>query len=286
MNIYNISKKEFKSLNKLEVNSVSTEAEIFIFDKHNKWYKEKNLFKKFYITSGESFSNKLYTINNLIDLKNYLNIPELVLPNSIISINHKIYGFSLPFVENSTTFYDIQKNINIPLEEKIKILKKYANILEQVHNYPTLYIGDIHEGNFLVDNIGNINIIDLDSVKIGHNNPFPSKYLTTNKIITNIKSKYTINDNFLYNINKNTDIFCFIMMILNTISGTNINKLDINQFYEYLAYLKSIGYDSEIINQLGLIYTNSANHFDKELLDYIPNNYRSSYKVFNYIKKK
>ena len=286
MNIYNISKKEFKSLNKLEVNSVSTEAEMFVFDRHNKWYKEKNLFKKFYITSGESFSNKLYTINNLIDLKNYLNIPELVLPNSIISINHKIYGFSLPFVENSTTFYDIQKNINIPLEEKIKILKKYANILEQVHNYPTLYIGDIHEGNFLVDNIGNINIIDLDSVKIGHNNPFPSKYLTTNKIITNIKSKYTINDNFLYNINKNTDIFCFIMMILNTISGTNINKLDINQFYEYLAYLKSIGYDSEIINQLGLIYTNSANHFDKELLDYIPNNYRSSYKVFNYIKNK
>lgn len=286
MNIYNISKKEFKSLNKLEVNSVSTEAEMFVFDRHNKWYKEKNLFKKFYITSGESFSNKLYTINNLIDLKNYLNIPELVLPNSIISINHKIYGFSLPFVENSTTFYDIQKNINIPLEEKIKILKKYANILEQVHNYPALYIGDIHEGNFLVDNIGNINIIDLDSVKIGHNNPFPSKYLTINKIITNIKSKYTINDNFLYNINKNTDIFCFIMMILNTISGTNINKLDINQFYEYLAYLKSIGYDSEIINQLGLIYTNSANHFDIELLDYIPNNYRSSYKVFNYIKKK
>ena len=231
MNIYNISKKEFKSLNKLEVNSVSTEAEMFVFDRHNKWYKEKNLFKKFYITSGESFSNKLYTINNLIDLKNYLNIPELVFPNSIISINHKIHGFSLPFVENSTAFYDVQKNINIPLEEKIKILKKYANILEQVHNYPALYIGDIHEGNFLVDNIGNINIIDLDSVKIGHNNPFPSKYLTTNKIITNIKSKYTINDNFLYNINKNTDIFCFIMMILNTISGTNINKLDINQFY-------------------------------------------------------
>ena len=118
MNIYNISKKEFKSLNKLEVNSVSTEAEIFIFDRHNKWYKKKNLFKKFYITSGESFSNKLYTINNLIDLKNYLNIPELVFPNSIISINHKIHGFSLPFVENSTTFYDVQKNINIPLEKK------------------------------------------------------------------------------------------------------------------------------------------------------------------------
>lgn len=286
MNVYNISKKEFKSLNKLQSNSISTEAEMFVFNKHPKWNKEKSLFKKFYITNGEIFSNKLYTVNNLIDLKSSLNIPELVLPTSLISINHKIHGFSLPLIENSVAFYDIQKNINITLEEKITILKKYAKTLEQVHNYPGLYIGDIHEGNFLIDNIGNINIIDLDSAKIGHNNPFPSKYLTTNKIITSIKNKYTINDNCLYNINKNTDTFCFIIMLLNTISGTDINKLDINQFYEYLAYLKTIGYESEIINQLGLIYTNNVNHFDTELLDYIPSNYRSSYKVFDYIKNK
>ena len=219
-------------------------------------------------------------------MSNNLYIPELVFPNSLISISHKIHGFSLPLIENSTDFGSIQQDTNISLEEKIKILKKYAETLEKVHSYPSFYIGDIHEGNFLIDNVGNINIIDLDSAKIGHNNPFPSKYLTTNKTIINLKTKYTINDNYLYNINKNTDIFCFIIMILNTISGTNINKLDINQFYEYLAYLESIGYDSEIIKQFSLIYTNSVNHFDIELLDYIPNNYRSSYKVFNYVKSK
>ncbi len=286
MQIYDISKKEFKNLVRFETNNISTEAQLFIFDKHNKWYKEKNLFKKFYITDGESFSNKLYTINNLIDLRQSLPATELVLPNSLISINHQIHGFSLPIIENANAYIEIQKDFNISLEEKINFLKKYVYILEKVHNYPKFYIGDIHEGNFLVGSNGNINIIDLDSSKIGHNNPFPSKYLTTNKEIINLPKKYTLHDNCLYNINKNTDIFCFIIMLLNTISGINVNRLTIEEFYEYLAYLKSIGYDSEIIKQLGLIYTNEENYFEKELLDYIPNNYRSSYKVFNYIKNK
>lgn len=287
MNIYNITKKEFKSLNEFKHNAVSTEAQLFIFDKHNKWNKETNIFKKFYTTNGENFSNKLYTVNNLFDLKESTNIPELVLPSSFISINHKIHGFSLPLIENSIPFLEMQKDINIPLDIKINILKKYAAVLEKIHNYPNFFISDIHEGNFLVNTLNtDISIIDLDSSKVGHNNPFPSKYLTTNKIIINLKNKYTINDNYLYDINKNTDIFCFIIMILNTISGININKLKIEEFYEYLAYLNSIGYDKEIIKQFGLIYTGDTNYFESSLLNYIPNTYQSAYKVFNHIKTK
>lgn len=287
MNVYNISKKELKNLILFNTISPNTEGQLFIFDKHNKWYKEKNLFKKFFIIEGETFSNKLYTINNLLELKENCDINGLVLPNSLISVNHQIHGFSLPFIENSSNYSEIQRSSNIPLEDKLNILKQYGTILEKVHKYPNFYLGDIHEGNFLVDKLtGNINIIDLDSCKIGNNNPFPSKYLNTNKIIHCLESKYSLHDNGLYIQNKNTDFFCFIIMLLNIISGINLNKLDIEDFYEYLSYLKTIGYESELIKQLGNIYINEENYFDIDLLDYIPNNYRSSYKVFQYIKNK
>lgn len=286
MNVYDIDKKEFKKLKPFITSYISTEAQMFIFDKHYKWSKEKNLFKKFYVTSGESFSNKLYTINNLLEFKENCDINELVLPNSLISINHQIHGFSLPLIENCSNFLEIQYSFDISLKNKLEILRKYAEVLNKIHKYSDFYIGDIHEGNFLVNNTNNnINIIDLDSCKIGNNSPFPSRYLNTNKIISSLPIKYQLHNNGLYIPNKNTDNFCLIIMLLNTISGINTNRLTIEEFYNYLAYLKDIGYPNELIKQFGNIYTNEENFLDNNLLDNIPNNYASLYKVFKYKKK-
>jgi len=286
MNVYNISKKEFKNLIPFETTSVSTESELFIFNKHHKWNTEKSLFKKFYVTEGEYFGNKLYTINNLLDLKNNNNINELVFPSSIISVGNQIQGFSLPIIEDATAFSIIQNDSNIDLKDKLNILKNYMKVLDKVHKQPNFFIGDIHEDNFLVNNNGDIKIIDLDSCKIGNNNPFAAKYLNTNRNIEKMTQKYSLFNDSIYNQNINTDIFCYIIMLLNTISGININKLSLDEFYEYLNYLSSIGYDTEVLKQFSTIYTNEQNNFDINSFKYIPTSYQSSYKVFKYIKNK
>lgn len=286
MNVYNISKKEFKNLIPFETTSVSTESELFIFNKHHKWNTEKSLFKKFYVTEGEYFGNKLYTINSLLDLKNNNTINELVFPSSIISVGNQIQGFSLPIIENATAFSIIQNDSSIDLKDKLNILKNYMKVLDKVHKQPNFFIGDIHEDNFLVNNNGDIKIIDLDSCKIGNNNPFAAKYLNTNRNIEKMTQKYSLFNDSIYNQNINTDIFCYIIMLLNTISGININKLSMDEFYEYLNYLASIGYDTEILKQFSTIYTNEQNNFDINSFKYIPTSYQSSYKVFKYIKNK
>lgn len=51
-----------------------TEAELYIFEKKGQWDKQKMILKHFYIDEGEYFSNKLFTINNLIDNRNIINI--------------------------------------------------------------------------------------------------------------------------------------------------------------------------------------------------------------------
>lgn len=66
----NITKEQFFNLKKLELNNniFNTEAEMYFIDINNKKY----ILKKFNNESGTTFSNKLYTINELIDNKKTL----------------------------------------------------------------------------------------------------------------------------------------------------------------------------------------------------------------------
>ena len=92
MKIKNISKMKLEQLDNLDIPKevFNTEAELFIFDKKEKWAKEHYAFKKFYVDNGEVFSNKLYTLHQLIDKKDQIGIEELVMPDRLISINGKV----------------------------------------------------------------------------------------------------------------------------------------------------------------------------------------------------
>lgn len=285
MNIYDITSRQFKNLKKYDIPSISTECELYIINNHYKWIKERSLFKKFFITDGEYFSNKLYTINALLYNKKDINIPELIFPNYLISIDHQINGFAMPLIKDSVNFAQMLATNCLSMSEKINILKKIQVILNKVHNYPSFYIDDIHEANFLINTKTlEVKVGDLDSCKIGDNNAFPSKYLNTNKNIRSLPHKYSLNKNGLYEPNLNTEIFCFIIMILNTISGININSLSIEQFYDYISYLTTIGFDKDLIQTFGNIYTGKDNYIDNNILDFIPPNHQSLYKIYVYNK--
>lgn len=285
MNIYDITSRQFKNLEKYEVSSISTECELYIINNHYKWIKEHSLFKKFFITEGEYFSNKLYTINTLIYNKKDINIPELIFPNYLISIDHQINGFAMPFIQDSINFAQALKTNCLTMADKIRILKQIQNILNKVHSYPNFYITDIHEANFLINTkTGTIKVGDLDSCKIGANNASPAKYLNTNKNIRSLSHKYVLNKDGIYEPNINSEIFCFLIMVLNAISGININVLSIEQFYDYISYLDTIGFDRNLIQTFGNIYTGKNNYIDNDLLNLIPLNHQSLYKIYTYNK--
>lgn len=124
MEVINLSSRSFKGLRTLELpNTVyNTEGKIYIYEDKDKWNKRIHLVKKLYINSGPIFSNKLATINSLVDYQDDIDMPELVYPEKLLTVNREIVGFTMPYIP-STNLKEILTSSKTPAEVKIKYLK-------------------------------------------------------------------------------------------------------------------------------------------------------------------
>lgn len=108
-----------------------------------------HLVKRLYINSGPIFSNKLATINSLVDYQDDIDMPELVYPEKLLTVNREIVGFTMPYIP-STNLKEILSDSATPAEVKIKYLKDIGTILEkmeEVRKYADLedfYLNDLH----------------------------------------------------------------------------------------------------------------------------------------------
>ncbi len=279
MKILQISKRKFKQISKytLESSITNNECDLFILEQKDKWNYEKILIKKLKKTSGGYFSNKLYTVNTLIDNRENLDIDELVLPEKLFVLDDKIEGFVMPFVENNINLSLLLNNPNLSLLKKIEILKKIGNLLNKIiylsDKANNFFLGDVHDGNFIYDKDKKIfRAVDLDSCKIGNNDSSISKYLTFNVNLWDFPNKYPLNEDDVHISNKNTTILSYIYMILNTISNHRIDNIFIEEYYSYLQYLKDNGFKQELIDMFANVYTNADNNIDLGLLESIPTN--------------
>lgn len=261
-----MSKTKLNSLEPLILpkDVTSTECELF---KYNYYGKEK-LLKKLYRTNGIIFANKLYTIEALNSNKD--NIPSnFIVPEVLVSINKQIEAFTMKYIKG-TNLSIILNEPTITYEEKINYLKSIGNILEQMKNirkYTELkdfYIGDIHEDNFLVDTEKQeIFVADLDSCKIADNKSFPGRYLTTASLLRYNEIKYSLLDEpdriADYKVTEETDIYCYIIMILNYLYDGRVDRLSIEEFYCFINYLDDIEVNKELIESFEKIVVGAPN---------------------------
>lgn len=172
-----------------------------------------------------------------------------------------IKGTNLSIILNEPT---------ITYEEKINYLKSIGNILEQmkkIRKYTELkdfYIGDIHEDNFLVDTEKQeIFVADLDSCKIADNKSFPGRYLTTASLLRYNEIKYSLLDEpdriADYKVTEETDIYCYIIMILNYLYDGRVDRLSIEEFYRFINYLDDIEVNKELIENFEKIVVGAPN---------------------------
>ena len=254
MQIINMSKTKLNSLEPLILpkNVTSTECELFKYP----YYGKEKLLKKLHRTDGIIFANKLYTIEALNANKDSMP-SNFVLPESLVSINKKIEAFTMKYIKGINLSV-ILNNPDITYEEKIHYLKSIGRILEQMQNirkYTNLnnfYLGDIHEDNFLVErDKQEIYIVDLDSCKIAGNKSFPGRYLTNSSLIKYNNTKYQTlsqtDDLADYKIDENTDIYCYIIMILNYLYDGRVDRLSLDKFYDFINYLEDIKVNIELI---------------------------------------
>ena len=266
MQIINMSKTKLNSLEPLVLpkNVTSTECELFKYP----YYGKEKLLKKLHRTDGIIFANKLYTIEALNANKDSMP-SNFILPESLVSINKKIEAFTMKYIKGINLSV-ILNNPDITYEEKIHYLKSIGRILEQMQNirkYTNLnnfYLGDIHEDNFLVErDKQEIYIVDLDSCKIAGNKSFPGRYLTNSSLIKYNNTKYQTlsqNDDLAdYKIDENTDIYCYIIMILNYLYDGRVDRLSLDKFYDFINYLEDIKVNIELIECFNKIVVGGNN---------------------------
>lgn len=266
MQIINMSKTKLNSLEPLILpkNVTSTECELFKYP----YYGKEKLLKKLHRTDGIIFANKLYTIEALNANKDSMP-SNFILPESLVSINKKIEAFTMKYIKGINLSV-ILNNPDITYEEKIHYLKSIGRILEQMQNirkYTNLnnfYLGDIHEDNFLVErDKQEIYIVDLDSCKIAGNKSFPGRYLTNSSLIKYNNTKYQTlsqNDDLAdYKIDENTDIYCYIIMILNYLYDGRVDRLSLDKFYDFINYLEDIKVNIELIECFNKIVVGGNN---------------------------
>lgn len=266
MQIINMSKTKLNSLEPLILpkNVTSTECELFKYP----YYGKEKLLKKLHRTDGIIFANKLYTIEALNANKDSMP-SNFVLPESLVSINKKIEAFTMKYIKGINLSV-ILNNPDITYEEKIHYLKSIGRILEQMQNirkYTNLnnfYLGDIHEDNFLVErDKQEIYIVELDSCKIAGNKSFPGRYLTNSSLIKYNNTKYQTlsqtDDLADYKIDENTDIYCYIIMILNYLYDGRVDRLSLDKFYDFINYLEDIKVNIELIECFNKIVVGGNN---------------------------
>lgn len=286
----NLSKKKFASLERYFVPDqvTNTEGQLFIIHDHQKWEDKRYLLKRLYIDEGDSFGNKLLTVNTLIDNKDEIGVGELVYPEKLAIVNDKVIGFTMPLIENSVNLSCLMNSFNVPKEDKIAYLKQVGDILKKVQQVKkfdrNFFLGDVHEGNFIVEaETMKVRAIDLDSCKIGSNQPFPARYLSTNTGLTSLVKKYPVNENGISIPNVNTELLCYNLMILNFIANGPAYKMKLDEYYLYLQYLRDLGFSDELLDSFNRLYANCDNISPMELLDDMPENiHLASYNVFKY----
>ena len=310
METISLTKKRFESLSPYELPNYvyNTEGTLYVLPIKNRWATQLKLLKRLYLTNGLVFGNKLQTINSLIDNKEELDIEEIVFPEKIATVSGEIVGFTMPLIDSINLSTALRSN-EIDNERKIKYLRQIGMILEKMklrRDYTSIndfYINDLHESNFIIDKDDNVKVIDIDSCKINGNGIFNSKYLSSKSFIREVykyqkNNECTNNNDYSYHKystditgafvpDENTDLYCYIIVILNFLYGSNIQNFTLQEFYDYLEYLQKIGINQELLSYFEKITTCSDNVNPYELLDsLIPYIGRSNYHVYSYHKNK
>lgn len=290
MKTVSISKRKFENLEHFDLDDVNTEGKIYKFP----YQRDLKLLKKLYVSDGITLAKKLFTIEVL----NSNELPKyFITPDSLVSVNNTVVGFTIPYIDG-VTLKNLLYNDNYSNSIKIDYLKKIGSILDDMVGIRDntelrhFYLNDIHESNFMVDySTGNLCVIDLDGCKINPSFTFPARYLTNKGLLNNTK-KYNFEPDFRHGAyvmaNRDSDLYCYIIVILNFLYNGYVNNMSITDYYDYLNYLRDIGVNKELIDIFYRIVSYGDNINPMDYLDSLTDEQicRAKQNVYKIVKKK
>lgn len=284
MDIINMSSKQITS--NIALDSYNTSGYLKIVN----YFNRKMILKKIDPIRCDEVISKVLFLNRYKNL-----MPSnFVIPEFLVLLDNKDLYMAIDYI-NGNNLGDVLKDKNINIRDKKIYLSYIGNTLEEMRHMrenPLLSdfcLGDLHEDNFIVSN-KKLYTIDLDEAKIDSISPIVSylqvgslfSYLHTDKYIIEDYNPYFVK----YKVDYNTDMYCYIMVILNFLYGDNVNNMNINDFYCYLDYLYKIGIDSSLLECFNSISSSDDNINPMNYIDSLTSNqfYRAKKIVYKYNK--
>ena len=284
MDIINMSSKQITS--NITLDSYNTSGYLKIVN----YFNRKMVIKKIDPIRCDEVISKVLFLNRYKNL-----MPSnFVIPEFLVLLDNKDLYMAIDYI-NGNNLGDVLKDKNINIRDKKIYLSYIGNTLEEMRHMrenPLLSdfcLGDLHEDNFIVSN-KKLYTIDLDDAKIDSISPIASylqvgslfSYLHTDKYIIEDYNPYFVK----YKVDYNTDMYCYIMVILNFLYGDNVNNMDIEEFYCYLDYLYKIGIDSSLLECFNSISSSDDNINPMNYIDSLTSNqfYRAKKIVYKYNK--
>lgn len=292
MKIINFRMHQLRKLKELQLEkgTLNTEALMLVLDK--KKFKTNNgermLFKYMDAQEDEKvMGRKMYTLNMLNSSIEYKSIDRLIIPDTIVVVDNNIAGFAMPLIEKHRNLGNYINEDSNPFDKKLKYLKSVGKIIDKVERVKNesfkMNFGDLNEFNFIIDKNDKVKAVDLDSAYVGQDEaPNSAYYLLKNQYLKTMPEKYNMNNHGLIKPNDDSDLYCYNMILLNTLANESMYKKELDIFYKYLSHIKDVGIDNELIKILQGIYLPMNNQNPMDLIDTINPNLKEelSYKVF------
>ncbi len=188
-------------------------------------------------------------------------LPEFVCPIALVYIEETLNGYLMEFIKG-INLKDYLADSNVDFKEKIHTLQNVGQVVnktQKIKDFPYSFsFGDLHEKNIIVTQNRNIKIIDSNGVslfKVGIN----SKYLNhcESNLFYGDKYQRDLCGDFIATID--TDILCYVMIIMNFISKSDFSKFPFYKLPDYLKYLKENNFPSDFLNCIERLYSEKNN---------------------------
>ena len=254
MEVLRLNDEEFENLKPIKFkNVIHTESDIYDMPGDS-----TKLLKIYDKLDEDYLYNKKHDIDNLIRFNSEVKIDELVVPIGYIYLYDLFIGEVLPKINGvCSTKYIYNEEISI--NKKIEILKKIGIILKKIHESKPEYnacFSDVHSDNFMVSN-DNVYAVDTSSMKVFDSRGVTNYYLY--QLSTMRLDKYEVDYAGMIKPNRNTDIYCYIMMILRFLSGSDLYIMGDDIYKDYLKKLLKNGFDKDLISSFMSVYEEEDN---------------------------
>ena len=283
--------RDYDHLEEIILPSSSWHSEAYFY----KNPKDPNEIYKIYhnYTDPKYMNSKIIALSNLERFDKETKIPNIVYPSKALFIAKTFRGIALPKIDGTNASIVLDARY-VPLSNKILILKQIGTILSNIRKYAkdkNAAYADVHGDNFMVEGINYLNYqdtstintvgIDSESMKLYDSPGITNFYLYNNGNIYDI-DKYEANIQGITLPDSNTDIYCFIMMILKLISGEeDIYLFPVEDYYRYLDYLDKLGFDSHLLESFASVYQNDKDNIDPlPYLDQLTASKKTTYEEF------